>query len=100
MKRIEAWHTLHEMWGGATAEQKEALGIAMDDIEFVDLMRGNGVQLTNAQHIRSMTDEELATCLWQYYCDGWNDRNDWDESFTKQVLRDWLRQPYKEATDD
>lgn len=98
MKRIEAWHTIHEMWGGATAEQKEALGIAMDDIEFVDLMRGHGVPLTNAQHIRSMTDEELAAelsvaCRWCVY----QPLRNCPHECEKGVLA-WLRHSYKEDT--
>ena len=93
MKRIEAWNTLHEMWADATREQKEALGIAMDDIEFVDLMRGHGVPLTNAQYIRSMTDEELATellPLFEELCE--------DGIPSPEYMRFWLQQPYKEDT--
>ena len=81
MKRVEAWRTLHEMWNDATQEQKEALDVAMDYIEFVDLMPGHGVPLTNAQHIRSMTDEELVEFLDNY----------------KQLLINWLKKPYEEA---
>lgn len=39
MKRSDAFHILGEMVGGATKEQKEALDIAMNDIEYVDLMQ-------------------------------------------------------------
>ena len=38
MKRSEAYHILDKMWENATAEQAEALSIAQNDIEFVDLM--------------------------------------------------------------
>lgn len=38
MKRSEAYHILGKMWENATAEQAEALSIAQEDIEFVDLM--------------------------------------------------------------
>ena len=108
MKRVEAWRTLHEMGGDATQKQKEALGVAMDDIEFVDLMRGHGVPLTNAQHIRSMTDEELAKWLDEdigcccYCSEDARLENEpllrgekCDEQCKKHLLY-WLKQPYKE----
>jgi hypothetical protein len=38
MKRSEAYHILGKMWEGATSEQAEALSIAQNDIEFVDLL--------------------------------------------------------------
>lgn len=38
MKRSEAYHILGKMWEDATPEQAEAISIAQDDIEFVDLM--------------------------------------------------------------
>ena len=96
MKRIEAWHTIHEMWNDATPEQKKALSIAMDDIEFVDLIRCHGVPLTNAQHIRSMSDEELA----EFLCDATYKENEQGYPIMRTVnkvwWRKWLKQPYKE----
>ena len=59
-------------------------------------------QKTNADHIRSMTDEELAweLMLWRFEavakCHG-------VESVypdTQKTICDWLKQPYKEAADD
>ena len=38
MKRSEAYHILRDMYDEATEEQRAAINIAMDDIEFVDLM--------------------------------------------------------------
>lgn len=38
MKRIEAYHILHDMWKDADEKQREAINIAQNDIEFVDLM--------------------------------------------------------------
>lgn len=52
---------------------------------------------TNADHIRSMTDEELGDFLDDIYCHGWNygslDRVDSDPDY-----HEWLKQPYKEDT--
>ena len=60
---------------------------------------------TNADHIRSMTDEELAhfhllKCPYiagDVYGDckyGWHDR----EQSCEECMLDWLKQPYKEDT--
>ena len=38
MRRVEAYHILRDMYDEATEEQRAAISIAMDDIEFVDLM--------------------------------------------------------------
>ena len=52
---------------------------------------------TNADHIRSMTDEELAEFLDSVYCHGWskgaNDILDADPYY-----HDWLKKPYEEVT--
>ena len=45
---------------------------------------------TNADHIRSMTDEELAEFLIGVYIQDW-----WDHP---NDIADWLKQPYKENT--
>ena len=48
---------------------------------------------TNADHIRSMTDEELADFLDSVYCHGWskgaNGFSDVDPYY-----HDWIKQPY------
>ena len=48
---------------------------------------------TNADHIRSMTDEELADFIDSVYCHGWskgaNGFSDDDPYY-----HDWLKQPY------
>jgi hypothetical protein len=55
---------------------------------------------TNADHIRSMTDEELADFL----CDATYKENEQGYPIMRTVnkawWRKWLRQPYKEAADD
>ena len=106
MKRIKAWSVLHSMWDAATPEQKEALGVAMDDIEFVDLMHGDGLTLTNAQHLRSRTDEELANFLLvhqQEACyalaktfgaEAPDPKTIYPSDYEKKL--NWLKQPYKE----
>lgn len=53
--------------------------------------------ISNADHIRSMTDEELAKFLLGVYCRGWShgadDNEDADINFAE-----WLKQIYKEGT--
>ena len=47
---------------------------------------------TNADHIRSMTDEELAMCLYEIgYAEGWD---------KPEYALEWLRQPAEEANND
>ena len=38
MLRSEAWEILSELWDNANEKQREALHIAQNDIQFVDLM--------------------------------------------------------------
>ena len=46
------------------------------------------IQMTNADHIRSMSDEELAECLFQIgYDNGWG---------LKEYALEWLQQPAEE----
>lgn len=54
--------------------------------------------LTNADHIRSMTDEELAYLLHSEYFEGFNKGLDRDFSEMLPYYKDWLKQPYKEDT--
>ena len=49
-----------------------------------------GVKKTNADRIRSMSDEELAMCLYEIACDGIGYGRGW---FTPKGTLDWLRQP-------
>ena len=50
MTRVEAYHILGEMWKETfSAEQAEALSIAQDDIEFVDLMPDDVVPVTRCK---------------------------------------------------
>lgn len=64
--------------------------------QYIDTgVKPENVRMTNADHIRSMTDEELADFLDSVYCHGWskgaNDILDDDPYY-----QDWLKQPYKE----
>ena len=65
------------------------------------------VPMTNADHIRSMTDEELAVFLECFgvcrYCPEYDEASfveyvipDCDGDCERHIL-DWLKQPYKEA---
>ena len=61
-----------------------------------EVCQGKGVvevPVTNADHIRSMTDEELADFLDSVYCHGWskgaNGFSD-DDPYN----HDWIKQPY------
>ena len=49
MKRMEAYRILAKMWNDATPEQDEAIDIAMDAIEFVDLMPDDTVAVVRCK---------------------------------------------------
>lgn len=57
------------------------------------------VPQTNADHIRSMSDEELVYLLHDYYCEGHADglHHIYDAMPISDV-REWLNRPYKEDT--
>lgn len=64
--------------------------------------------MTNAQYIRSMTDEELAdwihngvssdACDFCEYNNGYCDGIICREKTETEVIMDWLKQPYKEES--
>ena len=58
---------------------------------------------TNADHIRAMSDEELAKILLDgcrgSKCDD-QPQNEWGSVNCFQCRMDWLKQPYKEAPND
>lgn len=58
MKRSEAYHILDKMWENATAEQAEALSIAQNDIEFVDLMPKDMVAVVRCKDCKHYHDFE------------------------------------------
>lgn len=63
------------------------------DLQFPQDVPVRNVVKTNADHIRSMTDEELADFLDSVYCHGWskgaNGFSDDDPYY-----HDWIKQPY------
>ena len=62
---------------------REALDMAVKALE--DVTDKNVEKMTNAQKIRSMSDEELAECLFQIgYDNGWS---------RKEYAIEWLQRP-------
>lgn len=57
MKRVEAYHILAKMWDDATPEQREAIDIATDDIEFVDLMPNDMVAVVRCKDCKWYTPD-------------------------------------------
>lgn len=51
---------------------------------------------TNADHIRSMTDEELAEFLRWDICSKVRGDNRMCNGWCEECVTDWLKQPYKE----
>ena len=69
---------------------REALDMAVKALE--DVTDKNVEKMTNAQKIRSMSDGELAECLFQIgYDNGWS---------RKEYAIEWLQQPAEEADHD
>ena len=56
--------------------------------------------LTNADHIRSMTDEELSVLLAKPWCENHRSKEECLRFDTdcQACVADWLRQPYEEDT--
>ena len=61
MKRVEAYHILHDMWKDANEKQREAIEIAQNDIEFVDLMPD---EYKKVKHGRWMPQRLLGAPAW------------------------------------
>ena len=61
----------------------------------LDDLGWNATYHTNADRIRSMTDDELGGLLDSVYGEGWIDgaAEEWENDFS---YCDWLKQPYKE----
>ena len=74
MKRSEAYHILQNMYDEATEEQRAAISIAMDDIEFVDLMPDDMVAVVLCKDCKYRSpyfDSGKYCCtLWQCRCCG------------------------------
>ena len=79
---------------------REALGMAVKALEDVaDKDVGKNEPLTNAQKIRSMSDEELAECLWNFnLADVSTDKlGEFGPHMFKYRLKEWLQMPAEEA---
>ena len=64
---------------------REALDMAISALRQQDVTDKDVGKMTNAQKIRSMSDEELAECLFQIgYDNGWS---------RKEYAIEWLQQP-------
>ena len=55
MKRSEAFHILEEMCDFATETQRQAIGMAQNDIEFVDLMPDDMVAVVRCKDCKHMS---------------------------------------------
>lgn len=65
MTRLEAYRILGKMWGEATPEQAEAICMAQNDIEFVDLMPKDMVAVVRCKECKSFGVYE---CSGNGYC--------------------------------
>ena len=84
MTKIEAYRILSKMWNDATPEQDEAINIAMDCIEFVDLMPENMVAVVHGRWM----DGECGT-----FCTNCNRVFDEDFEIRREVCKKLLRCP-------
>ena len=72
--RLEAYHILHTMWKDADEKQKEAIEIAQNDIEFVDLMPDEYKKPKRGQWLMQDTAYGCSLCgqsmfhPWANYC--------------------------------
>lgn len=58
MERHEAYWHLHELWSYVSEEHREALSIAMNDIEFVDLIPENMKRIVFCKDCKYLEDIE------------------------------------------
>lgn len=66
MTKLEAYHILAKMWNDATPEQDEAINIAMDCIEFVDLIPKDMVAVVRCKDCKDAGDrigDDSVLCL-------------------------------------
>ena len=55
MTRVEAYHILWKLWCDVTPEQAEAISMAQNDLEFVDLMPKDVVAVVRCKDCRWIT---------------------------------------------
>lgn len=70
MKRSEAFFILDKMLDGATPEQAEAIKMAQNDLEFVDLMPKDMVAVTRCKYCEHMKRMGVMC-----YCEVWGNIN-------------------------
>ncbi len=69
MKRSEAYHILGDLWGKVTPEQAEAISMAQNDIEFVDLMPDDMVAVVRCKDCKHHErDQDACHGRTQHYC--------------------------------
>lgn len=59
MTKLEAYRILSKMWNDVTQEQEEAINIAMDAIEFVDLMPKDMVAVVRCKDCKHFNMREM-----------------------------------------
>ena len=67
MTRLEAYRVLSKMWDDATPEQEEAINIAQDAIEFIDLMPNDMVAVVRCKDCKYGEKDTETADLW-YLC--------------------------------
>ena len=74
MTRAEAYWVLHEMMVETfSADQSKALSIALNDIQFVDLMPDDTVPVVRCKNCRWRNEDDDCTHEW------WRDAEGWDK---------------------
>lgn len=66
MTKLEAYRILSKMWNDATPEQDEAINIAMDCIEFVDLMPDDMMAVVRCKDCLYWQSGENECEKWEY----------------------------------
>ena len=94
MTRVEAYRILGILWGNTSSEEERAaLSMAQNDLEFVDLMPDDVVVVTRCRDCEHAERYERTDGLAGYYCG--HPQN----SFTYGERWDRVFKPVKEAND-
>ena len=109
MNRVDAYHILHKMWKDADEKQKEAIEIAQNDIEFVDLMPDEYKKPKRGQWLMKDTAYCCSLCgqgmfhPWSNYCpncgakmtevDSSVTNREWIHSMTDEELAEFIADP-------
>lgn len=72
MTRVEAYHILGKMWEDATPEQAEAISMAQNDIQFVDLMPDDMVAVVRCKDCRHCLKDTMGIGFTGFVCE-WRD---------------------------